>query len=372
MRGSSDRGGAHPHEADDSLAELVSIVRRFAEGLPSPLLRDHDGSLGPALLAEARSLGLYGLAIPEAYGGAGLGLGEVAVLVAELARVDRSLATSVGLHNGLGSRSLVESGSSELRARYLPELASGRRIGAFGATEPAAGSDLSAIRTLATTVGEALVISGEKAYVTNAGLAGVFTVLCKSGDPSAGTTLVLVPRETDGLTLGAEEHKLGLRASSTRSVFFDGARVPADHRIGREGRGVMEAHRALEWGRSLMSAGCLGTARAALERTLEHAGQRKQFRRALRSFGAVRAHLAAMTVSVVAIEALLAVVADEDARGGAIEATSTALKVLASELAGDACDRAVQVHGALGYVEDAGIALLLRDARVTRIFEGAN
>jgi alkylation response protein AidB-like acyl-CoA dehydrogenase len=241
MRGSSDRGGAHPHEADDSLAELVSIVRRFAEGLPSPLLRDHDGSLGPALLAEARSLGLYGLAIPEAYGGAGLGLGEVAVLVAELARVDRSLATSVGLHNGLGSRSLVESGSSELRARYLPELASGRRIGAFGATEPAAGSDLSAIRTLATTVGEALVISGEKAYVTNAGLAGVFTVLCKSGDPSAGTTLVLVPRETDGLTLGAEEHKLGLRASSTRSVFFDGARVPADHRIGREGRGVMEA-----------------------------------------------------------------------------------------------------------------------------------
>jgi alkylation response protein AidB-like acyl-CoA dehydrogenase len=377
------RAEPKPHAADPmgnetsrfgEATDVVWAVRRFVGRLPEATLRDRAGILPPEVLAEARELGLFGLAIPEVHGGLGLSLAGTAAAIAELARVDRSLATAVGLHNGLGTRGLVEAGSPALQSRYLPALARGERIGAFCATEPGAGSDLSAIRTTAELVGAELALRGEKAYVTNAGWAGLFTVLVRTPEPEggAGSALVVVPRETPGVSVGAEEHKMGLKASSTRSVFFDDARVPRDHQLGVVGRGIQDAHRALEWGRTLMSAGCLGTARAALERSLAHAGRRKQFRKPLRSFGAVRAHLAAIARSVATIECVLGRVADDEARGLPIEAGSAALKVLASELAFDACDRAVQVHGALGFVEDAGIAILQRDARVTRIFEGAN
>ncbi len=354
--------------------ELIGAIRDFADSLPSALETDRRGSLSERAIADARAIGLYGLALPEAYGGAGLALGDVALLVAELARVDRSFATNVGLHNGLGTHALATAASPTLAGRYLPELASGARIASFGATEPGAGSDLSAIRTTATSDDGSLYVTGEKAYVTNAGMAGLFTILARVPEPGGGlgSALLVVPRETEGLSLGPEEHKLGLRASSTRSVFFDRAKVRLDHVIGGPGRGHGDAYHALEWGRTLMSAGCLGTARGALEKALEHTSHRKQFRKTLKSFRAVRAHLAAMSVAVVAIESLLADVGAEELRGENIEASSSALKVLASELACDACDRAIQLHGALGFVEDAGVALMLRDARVTRIFEGAN
>lgn len=349
---------------------LVAAVRRFGSRHADALARDRAGGLGSAVLEDARELGLFGLAIPEAFGGLGLGLGATGAIVAELARVDRAIATTIGLHNGLGSRALVVSGAPELRAWLLPELASGRRIGAFCATEPGAGSDLTHLATTVTSIGERLEVTGEKAYVTNAGFAGCFTVLGRRAGGERDSALVLVPAETAGVTLGGEEKKMGLRASSTRSVFFDRAAVPEHHALGVGG--TSEAHRALEWGRSLLAAGCLGTARAALERSLPHTRRRRQFKRALASFGAVQRHLGAMATAVLAIEATFDRVATEARRGRSIEATSAALKVLASELSCDACDRAVQVHGALGFVEDAGVALLLRDARVTRIFEGAN
>lgn len=359
---------------EEDATEIVWAVRRFVDGLPEATTRDRSGQLPAELLHEARSLGLFGMAIPEAHGGFGLSLGATASAVAEIARVDRALATAIGLHNGLGTRGLIEAGSPELQARYLPAMAAGECIGSFCATEPGAGSDLSALRTTADLEGDVLVVRGQKAYVTNAGLAGLFTVLVRTPEPGggAGSALVVVPRDTPGLSLGVEEHKMGLRASSTRSVYFDDVRVPIGHQLGATGRGIADAHRALEWGRTLMSAGCLGTARAALERSLAHTTHRRQFRRSLRTFGSVKAHLAAMARAVFAIEAVLRAVAREEASGASIEASSAALKVLASELGFDACDRAVQVHGALGFVEDAGVAILQRDARVTRIFEGAN
>lgn len=352
-------------------AEVVRAVRRFVDQLPEAVSRDRAGALPPELLESARELGLFGLAIPEVHGGLGFGLGQVASVVAELARVDRSLATMIGLHNGLGTRALIEADAPALAARYLPELASGARISAFAATEPGAGSDLTAIQTTARHDGASLRLAGEKAYVTNAGLAGLFTVLARTPE-TGGTALVIVEREARGLSLGAEEHKMGLRASSTRSLFLDDARAPIESQLSSAGRGIEEAHRALEWGRTLMSAGCLGTARAALSRSLSHATHRRQFRRSLSAFGAVKAHLASIATSVVTIDAVLATVVADEARGAPIDASSAALKVLASELAFDAADRAVQVHGALGFVEDDGVAILQRDARVTRIFEGAN
>ncbi len=358
---------------DPSIAPLVDEVRRFCRREVDATLNDRRAALPPELLEGARALGLFGLATPERWGGLGLGLGGTATLVAELARADRSLATTVGLHNGLGTRALIEHGSDALRAEWLPRLAKGEQIAAFAATEPGAGSDLTAIRTTARVKGESVRLDGEKSYVTNAALAGVYTVLARSPDEGARvTTLLLVPRASPGLALGAEEKKMGLRASSTCSLHLDGVPLTHAQRLDGGGHGTENAHRALEWGRTLLAAGCLGTARAALSHTLAHARDRRQSGRALIEHGAVRAHVASIAAAVTTIEALLDATASAEARGESIAMRSAALKVLASELAYDACDRTIQVHGALGFLEDAGVALLARDCRVTRIFEGAN
>jgi acyl-CoA dehydrogenase len=323
---------------------LLSAVRAFSRRHQDAVTLDRAGLLPVSLLDDARALGLFGLAIPVRFGGLGLGLGPTAAVVAELARADRSVATTVGLHNGLGSRALLAGADPGLLERYAPQLANGTRVGAFAATEPGAGSDLGAIRTTTRRDSAGLRISGEKAYVTNAGFAGLFTVLCRTpdGEGAHSSALVVVPGEAPGVSLGREELKMGLRASSTRALHLDDVWVPNDHRLGASERGTVEAHRALEWGRSLMAAGCLGTAKEALARTLAYASERTQFRRRLRAFGAVRSHLVVMATSVVTLEALLSRVAGDEQCGLPLESSSAALKVMASELAFDAADRAVQ------------------------------
>jgi len=353
---------------------LLPQVRRFLREALDPEAIDREARLPADVLTRAADLGLFGITIPEEHGGLGLSLGDCCSVVGEIARVDRSLATTVGLHSGLGTRGLVELGSDELRGRWLAELATGERIGAFCATEPQAGSDLTAMRTTATVEGSELVLHGEKAYVTNGGFAGLFTVLARTPGlgGARGTSLLLVPRETPGVEIGPEEHKLGIRGSSTVTVRFDGARVPLDSVVGTPGRGLEHAHRILQWGRTIMSAGCIGTARAALDATLDHVRARRQFGKAIGQFDASRAHVAWMAGHLYAMEALVEHVSALEQRGEPIPVESAAAKVVCSEGAWEICDRAIQLHGAMGFLEDTGVARMLRDCRVTRIFEGAN
>jgi acyl-CoA dehydrogenase len=352
---------------------VLDQVRRFGRTLDAAQI-DRQACISADVLSEAAHLGLFGLAIPEEHEGLGLPLADVCQVVAELATFDRSVATTVGLHCGLGTRGLVEMGSPSLQRRWLPALARGEVIASFCATEPGAGSDLTAVRTQAKQEGDRLVLDGEKAYVTNGGFAGLFTVLART--PGMGGvrawSLLCVPRSTPGLTVGPEEHKLGIRGSSTTGVRFDAAPLGSDCILGKPGEGMAQAHRLLEWGRTLMSAGCAGTARAALDRTLAHVASRRQFGRALIDFDPVRAHVAAMASQRWAMEALLEHVGALEARGECIGMASASAKVFCSEAVFDICDRAVQLHGAMGFLEDAGVARLLRDCRVTRIFEGAN
>ncbi|UJR84128.1 acyl-CoA dehydrogenase family protein [Sandaracinus amylolyticus] len=353
---------------DTSLDTMLATTRRFLAAEVDARAHDRAGCMPERVLEGARALGLFGLSIPERWGGLGLSLREVAAIVAEVARADRSLATTVGLHAGLGTRALIDLAPEPLQARWLPMLARGTRLASFAATEPGAGSDLASVRTTVRRTRSGLCVDGEKAYVTNAGLAGVLTVLVRDADATGRpSALVLVPRDTHGVEIGREERKMGLRASSTCTVRFDGAIVPADHRL--SARGLEDAHRTLAWGRVLLSAGCLGTVRIALERTLAHASERRQFGRALIELGSVRHHVASIATAEATISALLDRACAHDAD---LPMHAGALKVLASELACEACDRAVQVHGALGFLEDPGVALLSRDCRVTRIFEGAN
>jgi alkylation response protein AidB-like acyl-CoA dehydrogenase len=362
-------------EEADALAVLVPELRRFLRSEVDSAAIDREGAIPAAVRSRLADIGLFGVTLPAAYGGAGLSLGAGCRVVAEIARVDRSVAILVGLHAGLGTRGLVQLGTPSLRARWLPALASGRCIAAFGATEAGAGSALTGVRTTGQLVDGQLRVDGEKSYVTNGAFAGLFTVLART--PGLGGerahSLVCIPGDTPGLRRGAEEKKLGIRGSSTVTVSFEDVRVPLDHVLGIPGRGMEQANGLLAWGRTLLSAGCVGTAQGALEATVAYVQERRQFGSPIGDFAATRAHVAWMAARTYAMEAVVREASDASQRDETyFESASAVAKVFCSEGAFDVCDRAIQLHGALGFLEDTGVSRMLRDTRVTRIFEGAN
>ncbi|MCB9735832.1 MAG: acyl-CoA dehydrogenase family protein [Deltaproteobacteria bacterium] len=333
-------------------------------------------ALPDGLIDELAALGALGVSIPERWGGSGLGLVGACAVVETLARHDRAVATTVGLHLGLGTRALVAFATNGQRDRWLPDLASGRRLGAFAATEPSAGSDLSRLATLARrdpATGK-LMVSGQKSYVTNGALAGTFTVAVATeglGDAQSGQNLLVLERD-DGLVTGAEERKLGLRGSSTTPLYLDGVVVDQDRVIGPPGAGHRVLGQVLAYGRTAMAAGCSGTASAALRLAATHVAERHQFGRSLAAQPVVRAQLADMAAAVFAMRAIVAATVAVEGDVGGLERRSLAAKVFCSEADWSVCDQALQLHGGSGYLEESGAPLLLRDARITRIFEGAN
>lgn len=361
-------------EEADTLDLVLAQTRRF-------LVRDVDSERIDAQCAipestrrAAASIGLFALTIPASAGGLGLSLKAACRVVEEIARVDRSVAVMIGLHAGLGSRSLVEAGSRAARERWLPLLASGDVVGAFAATEPGAGSDLMAVATRAVAVGDELRVSGEKCFVTNGSFAGLFTVLVRTPGSESGLshTLLCIPRDAIGLVVCGEEHKMGIRGSSAATVRFDDVVVPAAQVVGEVGSGLARAHEALGWGRTMLSAGCVGTARAAFESTLAHVLARRQFGKPIAEHALVRRHVTEMAATVFTMESLVRWAGASEASGRGIGAPSLVAKVFCSEGAFSVCDHAIQLHGALGFLEPTGIPRMLRDCRVTRIFEGAN
>lgn len=366
---------AHATAAEaEALPMVLGESRRLLASLCDAARIDREGVIPVEVRRALGEAGLFGLTVPEAHGGAGFSLKAACAVIAAMAELERSTAIMVGLHSGLGTRPLVELGGPELGARMLPEIATGERIAAFGATEAEAGSDLTGIRTTGTEVDGGVRLDGEKVYVTNGGFAGCFTVLART--PGLGGarahSLVFVPRETTGVSIGPEEDKLGIRGSSTVTVTFENAVVPRSMILGEPGKGIEQAHAALSWGRTLMAAGCVGTARAALELTLSHVTSRRQSNRPIGDFGASRAHVARMASRLYASETLVRWVGHALASGQPVDELSLAAKVLCSEASFEICDRAIQLHGALGFIEPTGVARLLRDCRITRIFEGAN
>lgn len=355
-----------------AMEAMVGQTRRFLRRRVDAIRNDREGVLPRDLLDEAAELGLYGLGIPAEYGGLDLTLGEISRLVAEVAYFDRALATSIGLHNGLGVWALVHRGSATQRSRWLPKLATGRSIAAFAATEAGAGSDLNAVATRVEASGDELRLNGEKQYVTNGALADVFTVLARVPGKGRRYQLLCVPSDSSGVSIGREERKLGIRASSTTPVRFEDVRLDTSAILGDPHAGLRDAYGALAIGRVVMSAGCIGTAKRAVDATLGHVTTRRQFRRPIGTFGASRTHVAAMAARLFAMEALVDQVDLEHRCGREIDSLATVAKIFCSEGAFEITDRALQLHGAMGVLEDTGVALLARDCRVTRIFEGAN
>jgi len=354
---------------------LVDEVRRFSEERirPGVAVRDREHTYPKEIMAELGGMGLLGMSVPEEYGGSGSSSLDLTLVIEEIARVCPSVAVSLIASNSVCGWPISRFGSEDLKSRFLPGLAAGESLGAFAVTEPGAGSDAASMRTTATRDGDEWILSGEKSWITNAGVADVHLVLART-DPEAGfwgISAFVVPRDSPGLTVGAPEEKLGLRASVTAPLLFDDCRLPAANLLGREGQGLVISMAALDHSRVGIAAQCVGIHQRALELAVEYARQRVQFGRPIAEFQAIRFIVAEMATRLEAARGLTRAAAVAAGTRDAGRLASQA-KLFASEAANRACWDSLQIHGGNGFSEEYEIARLYRDVRVTTIYEGTS
>ena len=357
--------------------QLIDTVRRFAAERLRPIeaqVAEND-AIPDEIIAEMKGLGLYGLSIPEEYGGLGLSMEDECLVAIELGRVSPAFRSAFGTNVGIGSQGLVMFGSEEQRRRFLPGIASGEIVTSFALTEPEAGSDSAAVQTKAVRDGDAYVLTGSKRYITNAGKASLFTVMART-DPekkgAGGVTAFLVPRELAGVSIGKAEKKMGQQGAHIHDVTFDGARVPADLRLGAEGDGFKVAMQVLDRGRLHISAVCIGVAERLIADSVAYAAERKQFGQPIASFQLIQGMIADMKTEALAARALTLETARKRDAGAGVTLEASASKYFASEMVGRVADKAVQIFGGAGYIADYGIERLYRDVRIFRIYEGSS
>jgi len=356
---------------------LRRTIREFAEAEIRPHVAEWDEAQGfPAeLTTQLAAVGLMGIEVPEADGGAGLSPIEYCICIEELARVDPSVALSVAAHNGLAVAHLARFGSADQRAAYLKPLAEGRILGGWALTEAGSGSDAAAMRTTARRDGDHWVLSGTKQFITHGRLAGLLVVIAVT-DPAKrthGMSAFVVPRDTPGLRAGRKENKLGMRASDTSEVIFEDCRVPADALIGEEDEGFIQTMQVLDGGRVGIAALAVGLAQGAYDAALAHALTRRQFGRPIAEFQAIRWKLADMATRLEAARWLTyraAWLRDHPEEGPAT--SSSIAKLYATETAVRAAEECVQIHGGYGFVKDYPAEKYFRDVKLCTIGEGTS
>jgi len=357
--------------------QLIDAVRRFvAERLrPIEAQVSENDAVPDEIVAEMRELGLFGLSIPEEYGGLGLSMEEECLVGIELGRTSPAFRSTFGTNVGIGSQGLVMFGSEAQKAKWLPGIASGEIVTSFALTEPEAGSDSASVRTGAERDGEFYVLNGTKRYITNANKAQLFTVMART-DPAnkgaGGISAFLVPRDLAGLSVGKPEKKMGQQGAHICDVNFDNVRVPAANRIGEEGQGFRVAMQVLDRGRLHISAVCVGVAERLIADCVVYAAERKQFGAPIASFQLIQGMIADSKTETLAARALTLETARKRDHGAGVTLEAAAAKYFASEMVGRVADRAVQIFGGAGYVADHGIERLYRDVRIFRIYEGAS
>jgi alkylation response protein AidB-like acyl-CoA dehydrogenase len=356
--------------------DVRALAREFAEREVAPVSRRFDEAqeFPHEVLTRLAGTGLMGALVPEEYGGAGLDYVSYALAVEELNRVDASVGITMWAHNSLCTNHIALFGSREQKAAYLPRLARGEVLGAWGLTEPGSGSDAAAMRSRAVAEGDYFVLNGSKAFITNASVAGV-TVVMAVTDPALGNkgiSAFILDRGLPGFTTGQPYRKLGLHASNTAELHFDNVRVPAAARCGELGMGFVNTMQVLEGGRIAMAAMAVGLAQGALDEALKYMKQRSAFGKTLAEFNGLQGMIADIGTEVEAARLLtLRAAALKDAGQPAKVAASMA-KVFASEVAMKAATRALQIHGGAGYITEFPIERIFRDAKLTEIGEGTS
>ncbi len=361
----------------ETLTQLLDAVRRFVAERLRPMEAEvaEADAIPDALVQEMRELGLFGLSIPEAYGGLGLSMEDECRVAIELGRTSPVFRSVVGTNIGIGSQGLVMYGTEAQKAQWLPRIASGETITSFALTEAEAGSDSASVRTRAVRDGDHYVLNGAKRYITNADKASLFTVMARTHAQTPGpkgVSAFLVPADSPGLSVGKPERKMGQQGAHVCDVIFEDVRVPAENRLGAEGEGFTLAMRVLDRGRLHISAVCVGVAERLIADQVAYATERKQFGQPVSGFQMVQAMIADSKAEALAARALTL----ETARlrdGGAnttLEAASS--KLIASEMVGRVADRTVQIFGGAGYISEYGVERLYRDVRLFRIYEGSS
>ena len=363
-------------ELSEEQVLLHRTVREFAatELRPNGRKWDQEGKFPHEVVPKLAALGLLGLSVPQAYGGAGLGALGAALAVEAVSWGDGSMGLTVASHNSLCTGHILHGASADQKQRYLPRLASGEALGGWCLTEPSAGSDAAAIATRAVRRGSVYVLNGSKVFVTQGSVAGVYVVMAVT-DPAKGRTGIsafIVDRETPGLRVGKKEDKLGLRASDTAEVVFEDCEVPAEALIGAEGEGYRQAMATLERGRVGIGAMAVGIGRAALDDSISYAEQRKAFGKTLSEMQAIQFMVADMAVELDAAWLMVLRAAWTAEAGRPFGREASMAKLFASEAASRATNKAVQIHGGYGLIKDYPVERYYRDVKLTEIGEGTS
>jgi len=360
----------------ETLQILLDSLRQFVSEVLIPReneVADTD-AIPQDIVGQMREMGLFGLTLPEEFGGLGVTMEEEVNIAFELGRTSPAFRSYIGTNNGIGSIGILLDGTDEQKHHYLPKLASGELLSSFCLTEPDAGSDAASLKTTAVRDGDSYILNGTKRFITNAPHAGIYTVMARTNPEikgAAGISAFIVERGTPGVSLGKPDHKMGHKGAHTCDVIFENARVPASQLIGGvEGVGFKTAMKVLDKGRLHIAALSIGAAERMLDDALRYAMERKQFGKPIAEFQLIQAMLADSKAEIYASRCMVLDAARKRDDGRNVSTEASCAKMFSTEMCGRVADRCVQIHGGAGYVSEYAIERFYRDVRLFRIYEG--
>ncbi|PEZ75583.1 acyl-CoA dehydrogenase family protein [Bacillus sp. AFS017274] len=359
------------------MQQMKEMIRNFVEREVEPyaIQIEEEDAIPEHLVEKAKELGLFGISIPEQYGGIGLNAVGKATVLEQLGRTHNGFVSLISAHTGIGSTGLVKLASEHLKNKYLPEMAAGTKIGAFALSEPGAGSDATNLATSAEKKGDYWVMNGTKHFITNGPIADVYTVFAitdKDKGAKGGITAFLVERDFPGLIVGKKDKKMGLRGSYTSQVIFEDCIIPEENVIGEVGMGYISALKILGEGRVGLAARSVGSSGKLIELSAKYAKERIQFGKPIADNQAIQWMLADMATETEAARALTMMAAQKIDEGKKVIKEASMAKLFASDVFNRVADKAVQIHGGMGYMAEYPVERFYRDARITKIYEGTN
>ncbi|MCX7878655.1 MAG: acyl-CoA dehydrogenase [Ignavibacteria bacterium] len=356
--------------------QIQKIARDFAQNRIAPVAMEYDESqeFPMDIVKELGEIGFLGILFPEEYEGSNLSTVDYVIIVEEISKADPSIGLTVASHNGLCTNHIYMFGSDDLKKKYVPDLASGRKLGAWGLTENVSGSDAAGMQTTAVKENGYYILNGSKSFITQGGVGqtAVITAVTDKSKGSKGISAFVLEKGFVGFSVGKKENKLGMRSSDTCELIFDNCKVPAENLIGNEGDGYKQCMQILDGGRISIAALAVGIAQAAFEHSVKYAKQRKQFGKTLSEFQAIQFKLADMATEIEAARLLTYKAAKLKDEGKDFKFAASMAKYYASEIATRATNEAIQIHGGYGFIKDFPVEKLYRDVKLTTIGEGTS